>query len=84
MSHFRVPYDNEEFKGATRNVKHVKKKKAKMVVFKRDGSPNTLFSRKCERLSLFLRSDMTGYLMKPIRVNEDLKESSRNVKNGPK
>ena len=47
--------DNKDFKGAVRNVKNGLKraKKVKSVIFKGDGSLDTLFPWFWERLNLF-------------------------------
>ena len=58
----------------------------KRVIFKGDGSLDTLFSRFLEILNVFWIPHMSGYLMdliKPIRDNEDFKGAFRNVKKGP-
>ena len=62
-------------------------KRPKRVIFKGDGSLDTLFSRFLERLNVFWIPHMSGYLMDliySIRDNEDSKGAFRNVKNGPK
>ena len=71
--------DNKDFQGAVRNVQKGPKT-AKWVIFKGDGSLDLLFSRLSERLRLFWTSHMSGYLMEPIRDDEDFKEAARNVK----
>ena len=53
-------------------------------VFKGDGSRDTLFSRSCETFKVFWTTHFSGYLMEPIRDNDDFKEAVRNVKNGQK
>ena len=54
--------DNEDFKGAVRNVKNGPKrgKKVKWMIFKGDGSLDTLFPWFWERLKLFWTPHMSG------------------------
>ena len=62
-------------------------KSSKMVIFKGDGSLDSLLSRLLERHKLFWTSHMSGYLIEPNRDNENFKGAVRNVRNcqiGPK
>ena len=59
-------------------------KTAKWVIFKGDNSLDALCPRLWERLKVFWTSHMSGYLMEPIRFNEDFKEVVRNIKNTQK
>ena len=57
------------------------------MIFRGDGSLDSLFSRFLEGLNVFWIPHMSGYFMdliKLIRDDEDFKEALRNVKNGPK
>ena len=71
-------------KGPSGTAKRERKNRAKRVIFKGDGSLDTLFSRLLETLKLFLTSDMSGYLREPIRDIEDFKGNVMNVNNGQK
>ena len=59
-------------------------KTPKWVIFKGDGNLDALFSRLWERLKLFWTSHMSGYLMEPIRDNEDFPGLVRNIHKGLK
>ena len=54
------------------------------MIFKGDGSLDSLFSRLFERLKLFWTSYMSGYLMEPFRDIEDIKELSGTSKTAKK
>ena len=81
--------DSKDFKETVINIKSCQKRanKVKRVIFKGDGSLDTIFSRFLERLNVFWILDMSGCLLdliKPIRDNLDFKGAFRNVKNRPK
>jgi hypothetical protein len=85
-SHVKVPYrTNQIQRGLPRNRQdHPKRpKNAKWVIFKRDGSLDTPFSRLWQRFNVFWIPHMSGFLldlMKPVRDNQDYKGAVRNVK----
>ena len=85
--HVRVTYrTNQGQWGLPRSLQERPKgpTTAKRVIFKGDGSLDSLFSRLCERLKLFWTFHMSGYLMEPFRDIEDIKGAVRNVKNSQK
>ena len=71
--------DNEDFKEAVRIINNSQKKqpnKAKTrqkMIIKRDSSLYALFSRLWERLNVFWTLFISGYLMEPIRENQNFK-----------
>ena len=77
--------DNKDFKGAVRNVNNGQNgQNGKKGVFKGDGSLDALFSRLWERLKGCWTSHISGFLLEPIRDNEDFKGAVRNVNNSQK
>ena len=70
--HLRVPYrTNRRQWGLLRSLQERPKgpKTGKLVIFRGDGSLDSLFTRLWERLKLLWTSHMSGYLMEPIRDN---------------
>ena len=57
---------------------------AKWVIFKGDDSLDSLFLRLWEILKLYWTSHTSGYLLEPIRDNEDFPGLVRNVHKGQK
>ena len=87
ISRYRVEpiRDDEDFKGATRNVQNSPKQpngQKRVVYVKR--SLDALFYRLIKRLVLFWHPHMSGYLMEPIINHEDFQGVVRNVQKGKK
>ena len=55
-----------------------------MVIFKGDGSLDTLFSRYLETCWVFWTCHISGYPMEPIGYNKDFQEAVRKIQNGLK
>ena len=86
-SHVKVPYrTNQIQRGVPRNRQdHPKRpQNTKWVIFKRDGSLDTPFSRLWQRLKLFQASHMHRQLMEQIRDSENFKETIIIVKSRQK